>query len=122
MSASFPGVKLAEDPRGFLMVAAPPEATLRWMLAAVDEVAQATGGRPALRLLLDMSAAVPAPGMVEQVILGEHAARQLGHLGKVASLVARGTKTELPELVARRLGLRLKVFTTESAAVKWLSS
>ena len=122
MSAPIPAVVLAEDTRGFATAAAPPNVTFRWMLAAVDDVARATNGRRALRLLLDVSAVVPAPSMVAQTILGEHLARQFAHAQKVASLVAEGTKTGFSERVAQSLGLRFKVFTSEAEAVAWLTS
>jgi hypothetical protein len=122
MSVPSPAVMLIEDPGGFLRAAAPADATFRWMLAAIDEVAIKTASRRALRLLFDLSAIVPAPSVVAQTILGEHVARQLGHAEKVASLVAEGTRTGLSERVAQGLGLRLRVFTSETEAVDWLRS
>lgn len=107
---------------GVLFAAAPTDATLRWFLAALDELSQSTRGRPAPRILVDLRAVNPVPGMVEQTIIGEHLAQKLLHAHRVATLVAEGTKTGYSESVARRLGLELRVFTVETEAVEWLGS
>jgi hypothetical protein len=107
---------------GILFAPAPADAPLRWLLAAIDELAKSTKGRPAPDILVDLRAVSPVPGMVEQTIIGEHLAQQLVHARRVATLVAEGTKTGYSERVARRLGLELKVFTSEPEAVEWLKS
>jgi hypothetical protein len=92
------------------------------MLTALDELSRSTKGRPAPDFLVDLRAVSPVPGMVEQTILGEHIAEKLVHARRVASLVAEGTKTGYSERVARRLGLELRVFTSETEALEWLGS
>jgi len=117
------GLLVPIDERGgVLFAAAPADATLRWFLAALDELSQSTRSRPAPRILVDLRAVNPVPGMVEQTIVGEHLAQKLLHAHRVATLVAEGTKTGYSERVARRLGLELRVFTSETEAVEWLGS
>jgi len=122
MAAPSSTVTLLADPAGFLRATAPAGVTLRWLLAAVDELHQATIGRAGAKLLVDLRAINPPPSPVEQSILGEHVARQLAHLDKLASLVAEGTRTGMSERVARQLHLDLHVFTSEPDAVRWLTS
>ena len=107
---------------GVLFVRAPTDATLRWLLAALDELSQSTKKRPVLGILVDLRVVSPVPGMVEQAIFGEHLAQKLLHARRVATLVAEGGKTGYSERVARRLGLELKVFTSETEALEWLES
>ncbi|MBK6006616.1 hypothetical protein JJB11_10975 [Ramlibacter ginsenosidimutans] len=111
---------ITADAAGFLRVSCPATADLRWLLAAIDELHHMTVRRPGIRLLADLSAVIAPPGMTEQLLVGEHAARRLGHLTKVASLVASGTRSGLSEGVARKLRLSLRVFTIEAEAIRWL--
>ncbi len=108
------------DPAGFLRLSCPATVDLRWLLGAIDQVHELTLRRPGTRVLADLSAVATPPGMTEQLLVGEHAARQLRHLHKLASLVAVGTRSGLSEQVARRLRLNLRVFTEESEALRWL--
>ena len=120
MNAVISGEVICRGHHGFTRTAAPADATLRWMLSAVDRLAQATNYLPTTRLLVDLTAVSTTPSEVEQAILGEHVARQFTHLEKVASLVASGTRTGISERVAQSLGLNLRVFTREADAVEWL--
>ena len=122
MAAPIPTVTVLADPAGFLRASAPAGASLRWLLAAIDELRQATIGRTAAKLLVDLRAVNPPPSAVEQSIIGEHVAHQLAHLHKLASLVAEGTRTGMSERVARSLHLDLHVFTSEPDAIRWLTS
>lgn len=111
---------ITADAVGFLRVSCPATVNLRWLLAAIDELHQLTVRRRGARVLADLSAVIAPPGMTEQLLVGEHAARRLGHLAKVASLVASGTRSGLSEGVARKLRLNLQVFTVEVEAIRWL--
>jgi hypothetical protein len=115
-----PEVLLVPDDAGFVRVTCPPEVSLRWLLAAIDQVRAATERARGLRILVDLSAVASPPGRTEQLLVGEHVARQLAHVEKLASLVAPGTRSGLSEAVARRLRLNLRVFTSQAEAIGWL--
>jgi hypothetical protein len=57
----------------------------------------------------------------QQFQLGEEAAACLGHLKKMAALVAPQRFTGLTEKGAQRSGANGRVFTSREEAVKWLS-
>ena len=121
LSGMSPEVRLVADAAGFVRVICPPEAGLRWLLAAIDEVRTLTGRTRGLRILADLSHVETPPGATEQLLVGEHAARQLAHVERLASVVAVGTRSGLSEGVARKLRLNLKVFTSDAEAVRWLT-
>jgi hypothetical protein len=57
----------------------------------------------------------------EQFRIGEEAAACLGHLGKMAALVAIERFTGVTEQGARRSGANARVFTSREEAVAWLN-
>ena len=58
----------------------------------------------------------------EQFRIGEEAAACLGHMGKVAAVVAIERFTGVTEQGARRSGANARVFTSREEAVAWLNS
>lgn len=121
MSGQLAGLVITTDPRGFIRATVPSTRSFQWMLAAVEPLKVAIERGACSRALLDLSCVQP-PGVVEQAILGEHLARRLSQCEKVASVVAHGTRTGTSEQVAQRLNLALRVFTSETDAIAWLTS
>lgn len=74
------------------------------------------------KLLVDLRAVNSLRSFTEQFAIGEEAARKLGHLRKVASVVPPERLTRNSERPARKKGLNLLVFTSEEEAVEWLGS
>jgi hypothetical protein len=109
------------DETGALWATAPPEAGLRWMLAAVDALAALTKALPRGRVVVDLSKLSNHPGFVAKSIFGEHAAMNLSHCEKVACLVPPAFHTGTSEVVAQQRGLDLRVFTSADAMHAWLA-
>jgi stage II sporulation SpoAA-like protein len=53
--------------------------------------------------------------------IGEAAARELKHLERLASIVPEDQITHTSEKVAQKKGLQLRVFTSMTEAIRWLS-
>jgi hypothetical protein len=53
--------------------------------------------------------------------IGEAAAKQLKHLERLASIVPASQITHTSEKVALKQGLQLRVFTSMTEAIRWLS-
>jgi hypothetical protein len=53
--------------------------------------------------------------------IGEAAARHLKHLERLASIVPASQITHTSEKVAQKRGLQLRVFTSMTEAIRWLS-
>jgi hypothetical protein len=94
--------------------------TLDEMIEAVREVAAESVRWPHGRLLVDLVGVTTLTSFTEQFTLGEHAARTLAHMQRVASLVPAGRVTRNSERPARKAGLDLRVFTDEAEARAWL--
>ena len=73
-------------------------------------------------LLVDMRGVTSLRSFTEQFTIGEEAARKLGHLRKIASVVPPDRLTRNSERPARKKGLNLLVFTSDQEAVQWLDS
>ena len=89
---------------------------------ALQEMATRTRQWGDRRLLINLIDVVGTFGAEEQRAIGMLAYRYLAHLEKVASLVPPEKLTRLSEQAARAQGMELRVFTTLSAAIDWLSS
>jgi hypothetical protein len=94
--------------------------TLDQFLAFLEMVAVDSAHWSARALLVDLRGVSTLRGFTDQLTMGEAAARQLGHLEKVASLVPEDRVTHNSERVALRAGLNLRVVTDEAEAVAWL--
>lgn len=75
---------------------------------------------PHRRALFDLRGVRTLKAFTEHYAIGEEAARQFGHLARVASLVPEDRITRASEKTARRTGLNLTVFTSEAEAIAWL--
>lgn len=115
------GVSVAQEADGLLRITLPPRIAFAGLLATIDFVRDLTRSHPHARLLLDLRRIDPAPGLVEQAIIGEHLAREMQHAGKLASVVAPGTRTGTTERVARGFNLDLRVFESEAEALRWIA-
>lgn len=114
------GVSVAQERDGLLRVTLPPQLAFAGFLATIDFLRDVTRAQPRARLLLDLRAVDPPPGIVEQAIIGEHLAREMQHAWKLASVVAPGTRTGTTERVARGFRLDLRVFESEAEALRWI--
>jgi hypothetical protein len=95
--------------------------TLQDLLSLVDEVAAVTRERGIGRVLFDLTFVEESPDEEGQAALGAHAARQLAHLERIASVVPPDKRTGRSERAARDAGADLSVFTDEREAVAWLT-
>ena len=87
---------------------------------ALQEIAAHTRQHGTRRLLVNLVDVVGTFGPEQQRAIGLLAFRHLGHLEKVASLVAPEKLTRLSEEAARAQGLELRVFDQLSSAIDWL--
>lgn len=90
--------------------------------SCIELLSVESAGWPHRRLLVDLRGVTTLHSFTEQFAIGEEAARRLGHLRKIASVVPEGRRTRNSERPARRQGLNLLVFTSEEEAVAWLCS
>lgn len=74
------------------------------------------------RLLVDLRGISTPRSFTGQFATGGEAARRLGHLKKIASVVSEDQITRKSERAARKQGPDLLVFTSEEEAVRWLCS
>jgi len=87
----------------------------------VERIRQASLAHGDQRLLIDLKDVVGTLEPQDHQVLGRLAATQLGHLRKIASLVPEDKITRVSEQAARTLGVQLRVFTSLTAAVAWLT-
>lgn len=111
---------LEQDNRGFVRATVPPDADLSALLRSIEVIAAATPKTGNARVLLDFMAVVQPNWSPEGTILGEHAARTLRAGTKAACVVAADSESIISGSAARRLGLNLRTFVSESDAVAWL--
>lgn len=81
-----------------------------------------TAGWPAKRVLFDLRGITTLTTFLEHFAIGEEVARQLRHLGRIASLVPPDRITRASEKTARQAGVNLVVFTDEADAIEWLTA
>ena len=74
------------------------------------------------RVLVDLLEVQGDLKFTEHFQIGEEAARGLRHLQKVASVVPEEKITRTSEKVALMQGLQLRVFTSMTEAIHWLSA
>jgi hypothetical protein len=72
------------------------------------------------RLLLDLRQVEESFSAADEMAMGREAAKALGHLRRVASLVRENRRTRNSEQVATASGLQMKVFVSEAQALAWL--
>lgn len=88
----------------------------------VERIKQATQQHGDKRLLINLEDVVGTLEPKDHQMLGRLAAMHLGHLHKVASLVPEDKITRVSEQAAQSLGVQLRVFTSLTDAVDWLTN
>lgn len=86
----------------------------------VAQIGQATRAHGDRKLLINLTDVVGTLEPQQQAMLGLLAARELGHLRRIASFVPEDKLTRLSEQAASAEGLKLRVFTSLTEAVGWL--
>ncbi len=97
-------------------------ASLDTFLELIASLAQQTRERGDRRILVDLLDVTGELKFTEHFQMGEHAARQLQHLDKMASVVPEEKITRTSEKVAVMQGLQLRIFTSMNEAIQWLSN
>ena len=97
------------------------EATLEDFVRLIDEMAAESGKRGDKRLLVDLLDVGGELKFTEHFQMGERAALRLQHLEKVASVVPAAKLTRTSEKVAQTHGFQLRVFSSMTEAIRWLS-
>jgi hypothetical protein len=86
----------------------------------IDEFGQASRQHGDKRVLVDLLEVENDFKFTDHFQIGEAAARQLKHLERLASIVPEAQITRTSEKVAVKQGLQLHVFTSMTAAIRWL--
>jgi stage II sporulation SpoAA-like protein len=116
-------LRLEFDERDHLLhVQATGQATLDDVLALIDTVSEVTLRNGQRRVLVNLLGVDEGLKFTDHFSVGEHVARKLAHLDKLASVVPPARKTGTSEKVANKQGARLKVFTSETPALEWLAA
>lgn len=97
------------------------DATLEDFVQLIDEMAEQSRQRGDKRVLVDLLDVGGELKFTEHFQMGERAALRLQHLEKVASVVPAAKITRTSEKVARTHGLHLRVFSSMTEAIRWLS-
>jgi hypothetical protein len=97
-------------------------ATLEGFLAFIAEVGDETYRHGDKRVLVDLLDVENDFKFTDHFQIGEAAARELKHLDRLASVVPASQITRTSEKVALKQGLQLRVFTSMSEAIHWLSA
>ena len=97
------------------------DATLGDFVQLIDGMADESRRRGDRRLLVDLLDVGGELKFTEHFQMGERAALRLQHLEKVASVVPAAKLTRTSEKVAQTHGLQLRVFTSMTEAIRWLS-
>jgi hypothetical protein len=87
-------------------------------IAVFGEDSRAQGDR---RVLVDLLDVENEFRFTDHFQIGEAAAKWLKHLERLASLVPAAQITRTSEKVALKQGLQLRVFTSMTEAIRWLS-
>jgi hypothetical protein len=87
------------------------------MLDTLSDESMRLGAR---RILVDLTQVQEQFTSTDHLSIGDQAALNLGHLEKIASVVAEGRRKGTSEQVAGRRGVTLRVFTSEREAMAWL--
>lgn len=113
-------VTIAQHAR-FTRVTVTGTPTMEQMLVLVRVIGETSDRWGKDAILFDTSRCGTAFTRAEQFRLGEEAAACLGHLGKMAALVAAERYTGMTEQGARRSGANGRVFTSREEALGWLN-
>ena len=97
------------------------DATLGDFVQLIDRMADDSSQRGDKRVLVDLLDVGGELKFTEHVQMGERAGQRLQHLEKVASVVPAAKLTRTSEKVAQTHGLQLRVFSSMTEAIRWLS-
>lgn len=95
-------------------------ASLKNYFDLIDDAAKHTVAHGDQRAMVDLRQVVGRLGFTDQFFIGEIVVEKLGHLTKLASLVADDPASYSAEKVANRKGLNLRSFGSEAEATAWL--
>jgi hypothetical protein len=95
-------------------------ASVHDMREVLDVLADESMRMSVRRILVDLRQVQEDFEFADHVVISTHAAVNLAHLEKIASVVATGRKRGTSEEAARQRGVSLRTFTSESDAVEWL--
>lgn len=95
-------------------------ASLKNYFDLIEEAAQVTLQQGVTHGLVDLRNVIGRLKFTDQFFIGEVVGQKLGHLGKLASLVAGDPSSYNSETVANRMGVLLRSFDSETAAIAWL--
>jgi hypothetical protein len=109
-----------EQREGYTLVRVAGEPTLGQFLSFIHLVAVESSAWSTRRALFDLRGVRTLTSFTDHYAVGEEAARQLGHLQRIASLVPPERITRASEKTARQAGANLLVFTVEAEAIAWL--
>ncbi len=96
-------------------------AVLADLLRFADEFGEESLRHGDKRVLVDLLDVENEFKFTDHFQIGEAAAKQLKHLERLASIVPEAQITRTSEKVAVRQGLQLHVFTSMTAAIRWLT-
>jgi hypothetical protein len=96
--------------------------SLGQFFSCVELLSVESASREHRRLLMDLRGITTLHSLTEQSAIGDEAARRLGHLKKIASVVPEDGVARSSGRPASKQGLHLLVFTSEEEAVRWLCS
>lgn len=109
-----------EQREGYAVVRVDGDPTLDEFLGFVQAIGSQSRDWPVSRALVDLRAVRSLKTFTEHYAIGEAVGRELGHLGKVASVVPADRITRASEKRAQHAGVNLTVFTGEGEAMEWL--
>ena len=90
------------------------------LLELIGKLGNLTQDSEDKRLLFDLTGLEGEVHLISQLRVGEHIARCLSHLSRVASVVTPQRLTRISEKVARARGVQLQIFDSKDAAISWL--
>ena len=96
-------------------------ASLADLVDFIAELGRSTREWGDKRVLVDLLGVENKFRFTDHFQIGEEAARQLKHLERLASVVPEDQITHTSEKVALKKGLQLRVFTSMTDAIRWLS-
>jgi hypothetical protein len=113
-------VKISRLPE-FTSVKIAGRAVLADFFSFIDDFGEESRRQGDKRVLVDLLDVENEFKFTDHFQIGEAAARQLKHLERLASIVPEDQITRTSEKVALKQGLQLRVFTSMTDAIRWLS-
>jgi hypothetical protein len=109
-----------EQRDGYALARIRGEPSLGQFLSLIRRIGVESAAWPSKRVLFDLRGIRTLTSFTDRYTIGQEAARQLGHLHRIASLVDPDIITRAGEKTARRSGINLIVFTEEAESTTWL--